>query len=444
MKRALAASLLALGIVAPSDGSSRAFYAYRDDHDGRILALASARLDGHDLTVEIRAYGPGVQPPLGFDGVVGENLHTAHEMESLLADGSLEAEVSERGRFRRRVCRESIVETTEERVRAIRRTARVESEEPFALTFTARGAPRLILRGHGNVLDGFEQPGFSETRLPPAAVRQDEDRQSIRALTDVILFELDLRLRQKAQEALLAVGTREIFPAVLWIVQSSVGHGDESTTWLIRNGDLTVVPELERLAAEGNLVADIALKGIRKRFPDQKGVEPTDWRPIDAGAFVRAAREGKSVAERVRGVRAIVTGNLRGPEARKALFDALEDPEEEVRFRATEAFTYQLRGAPIELLGRAMAKESESLRVRQMAAVALGRSGAIGAVALLRQLERPPRELQITVAGALGDTADRNLLPRLRERVEKEDSRDIRAALEEAIRRIETANRRRN
>ena len=543
---------LALILLVPGrDGSHEVEYDYRDDHDGRILAAVTGRLDGELLEVTIRPWGPHVEAPAGFEGFRGENLRTSRELEQLLSRGALAVATSDaispeiglrRGPFRiRREEGGRLVEgAAEGRVREFVYRARLapsESRRDFRTAFRVGGILRLELRGwvdaEGGGLAGFESfaahgslasPGQDppepvekllrelsddspdvrraaerklqargagalpslEKRLADPdvelrgrvrglieAIRRDDavrqmagpgaerraeqlaalgkvlgrdvfeylkerrDERFVPALTDVILYELDAELRVKAEEALQAIGGPKVFPALLWAIRDRQGHAEEKLQWLGANGDATLLGELERLRKAGSGAAGVALKQLRERLPGAKPEPPRDWAPIDEAALLRAAREGKTAGERVRGLRAIVTGMSQDPEALDALRRALADAEEEVRFRAAEAFTHVHDQGADPALDRLLRDGAQALRVRQMAAVALGRHGA-GAT-LLGAFDGAPVELRVTVAGALGDTGDRALLPAVRERQARETDPEVRAALGRSLMRLEQA-----
>jgi HEAT repeat protein len=127
------------------------------------------------------------------------------------------------------------------------------------------------------------------------------------------------------------------------------------------------------------------------------------------------------------------------PAALEILRAALADPEEEVRYRAAEAFTHVYDEGADAALDRMVRDDAQPLRSRQMAAVALGRHGA--GTALLSAFGAAPVPLRVTIAGALGDTGDKAVLPGLREREAKESDPDVRAALKGSIERLAAKKR---
>lgn len=519
---------------------------FRDDQDGRVLAEVRARVEGLKLTVEVRAYGPRVEPPLGFEGRGGENVQAARELARGIAAGTLRVETpaavrealrpSGSGAFALRrydAGRKAIVDATSE---VLPRSVRYEAEltptsarRRFWTEFRAGGALRLVLHGaiHGaraqllrfeperhRLQDDLEQlirqlgDESAERRVEaqrkiavrgPAALpalrmfeddadperrervrdlvrrlRNDEalgkldrpdpesrgrafaefgtfagkdplayavahpDPRFLPILTDIILYELNGARRDEAYLALLGVGPPQIYPALLWALPTPVGHlAAKVEGSLAKMGDLTVLHELEKLEKAGMAEAKPVIAAIRARFPDGKPAPPVDWKPIDREAFILAVTKGKTAADRVRAIRAVITGIGWSTSARGAVRAALSDAEEEVRFRAAEAFTYIAGEEAVAALAATLAGDAEALRVRQMAAVALSRAGGRAAHdALVSALEAGPGELRSTAAGAIADTGERILLPHLEKREMEEKDPNVRAALREAIHRL--------
>ncbi len=544
-------SILLLGL--PRDGGSEIRFDYRDDHDGRILAAVTARLEGRLLEVSIRPWGPRVEAPSGFEGFRGENLRASREIGQLLACGALSASTTDevsselllrRGAFR--VRREEGGRLVEREAEGMVRELVYRAEllpagapREFRTTFRVGGRPRLELRGrigpeggglagfrsvadHGSLASPGQDPAETdealvrrlsddspdvrreaerklhargpavlpllEARLADAdaelrgrvrlvieAIRRDEairqlvgpgadrraeqlealgkavgrdvfehlkekpDPRFVPALTDVILYELDAALRTGAEEALQAIGGPKVFPALLWAIRDRQVHAGDKLLWLAEHGDATLIGELDRLGKAGSGAAKETLRQLRKRLPEAKPEPPRDWAPIDEAALLRAARVGATPAERIRGLRAIVTGMSQDPEALEILRRALADPEEEVRYRGAEAYTHVGDPGAGGDLSRLLRDGAQPLRVRQMAAVALGRNGA--GTALLDAFDAAPAELRATVAGALGDTGDRALLAALLKHMGAESDPAVKAALTRAAERLASSRR---
>ncbi len=540
----------ALGLLLIGSGRTPELeFDYRDDHDGRILASVTARLDGRLLEISIRPWGPRVEAPSGFEGFRGENVRASREIGKLLAQGKLAVATTDevasrvelrRGTFRLRV--EEAGRIVEREVGGLVREfvyrAELRPAGEFRTVFRVAGIPRLELRGwigaEGGRLAGFRALAAHESLVSPGqdqepveelvrrlsddspdvrraaerklqgkgpavlpllerrladpdvelrgrvrllidAIHRDDavrqlvgpgaerraeqlaalgkavgrdvfeylkerrDGRFVPALTDVVLYELDQDLRAKAEGALQAIGGPKVFPALLWAIRDRQVHAEDKLQWLAEYGDATLFGELERLEKAGSGAAKVARQQLEKRLPGARPEPPKEWAPIDEAALLRAAREGKTPAERIRGLRAIVTGMSQDPAALEILRRALADPEEEVRYRAAEAFTHVYDQAADPALDRMLRDGAQPLRARQMSAVALGRHGA--GAALLGAFDGATVELRATIAGAFGDTGNAALLPDLRKRQAQETDPEVKAALARSVERLAARNR---
>lgn len=253
----------------------------------------------------------------------------------------------------------------------------------------------------------LEALGRRHNRDPFEVLKQDPDRRHVPALTDVILFEFDPDRRAGAVEALLAIGTPETYPALLWSLRYPPDRGERVIAWLALHGDLTLVDELERMGRAKMMRAMVVLRAIRMRHPGEQALKPVEWKPIEAGPVLFAAGKGTSIAQRARGLRAIATGLSSDVRGLRLLRGALEGREEELRFRAAEAFTQISWGEAVDALVRRLGDPKESLRVRRMCGVALARNGSMTAkTSLLDALKTGSVEIRVAAADALGKTGD--------------------------------------
>ena len=222
----VAALLCALFVAAfvirprpPAPEIDRAEFDYRDQHDGRVVARILAAAGPEKLTVEIRAFGPAVEPPRGFAGVIGENLLAARE----LAGGSIQARtdaagaqslsVASRGRFRLRtydpegrLLNEG--RTPEEVITGLRYTAHLAGEGPFVTEFLVRGVPRLRIRTRRGEILGFEPlyGAAPHLRRTEQGLQDKDIRRLIEALGDD-----DVKVRDAALTQIIAIG-RQMIP----------------------------------------------------------------------------------------------------------------------------------------------------------------------------------------------------------------------------------------
>lgn len=562
--------LLLCGLVAAAGAprsaapASELFYLYRDDHDRRPVAELRARLEGRKVSLEIRAHGPELEAPVGYEGFRGENLQTAYELERGLERGTIRfvtlhaasdrVEITQRSRFRVRVHNESLRriedrQTDAALIRAMVYSAdltEAPSSRPLRVEVRVGGTPRLVLHGRqdseGGTLVRFERfrdygpvvsaaffppqepPGAPGTESVEALVRRlsddsldvrrdaarklaargpkvlpelerfakdpnletrggvrevihavrrveaerglngddpDERAQALKkiaelevkdiyklieeapdpkyiaALTDIVVFELSATERGKAVDALLRIGTSKIYPALVFAMRNPWNHGEPIVSWLGAHGDLTVLGELEKGEGEkSDLIITITDK-LRSRFPGAKPEEPKEWTPIDPAPFLKAIVDGKSPAARIRGIRGTANSGRHGAEVLRVLSKGLADREEEVRFRAAEAFTFVGVGDEEDRLEGVFKDDAQSLRTRQMAALALTRTGGEAMRGrMVASLAAGPAELRITLAGALGDTGDLMILDRLGAHAAQEKDAAVRAAIEKAIERI--------
>jgi len=275
-------------------------------------------------------------------------------------------------------------------------------------------------------------------------IEENPDPKYIAALTDLVVFELSTATRGKAVDALLKIGTPKIFPALLFGLRNPWNHGEPIVSWLGAHGDLTVLGELER--GEGEKPAPVAeiIDRLRSRFPRAKPQEPKEWTPIDPAPFFKAIGDGKTPADRIRGIRGATNSGSHGGDLPRALSKALADPDEEVRFRAAEAFTFAGVGEEGDRLESVYKDAGQSLRTRQMTAVALARTGEEATRSrMVASLADGPAELRITLAGALGDTGDSKIVEALKALAGRESDAAVRAAIEKAVQRIREIHRKR-
>lgn len=320
-----------------------------------------------------------------------------------------------------------------ERVRKIAREIRLH----IAFEHLNDADPEIRIQGR----EEFRQSTGRE--LLDSLIEQPDERAAL-ALTDFVLFETDVSIREKTQKAILAMGSPAVYPAALWLLRSNLGHENEVVKWLIQQGDGTLLPELQRLKEAGFSEATNVLKGLRESKPDLKPVEPVEWKPVDPTPFVDAIRNGKRPSDRIRGIRVVVTGLHNNPEAIGHVHAVLADRDELVRFHATEAFTFLLAfHKALPDLIRRLSDRNELLRTRQMAAVALGRNASPEAKrALLNVFDSAPPELKISLASSLAETGDPELIEPLDRFAAKETSGSIvRRALEEAKSRLQETRR---
>jgi len=281
--------------------------------------------------------------------------------------------------------------------------------------------------------------------LAPAV--EGGDARLVPFLTDVVMYEADADRRERASQALLAIGSAEVCPALLWWLRSpALGHSDAVADWISKNGDRSWIPALTELqreigsaGAQNRPEIENLLRALRERFP-QEEESPAEWAPIDPSLFLSQAVEGRAPEDRIRAIRAVLTGGSWKPEARRALGGALSDPDEAVRYHACEAFTFlgDVPGEQIAVLAGRLSDERESIRVRQMAALALGKNwGEDSRIVLLEASERGPVDVRSMAIRALGDTGDKSLLEVLKSKLENEKEPALREALILARNRIE-------
>jgi HEAT repeat protein len=270
------------------------------------------------------------------------------------------------------------------------------------------------------------------------------DPKYIAALTDVVVYELSSVERGKAVAGLLRIGTPKAYPALVFALRNPWNHGEPVVSWLGANGDLTVLFELERIG-ENNEYMGSAAHTIRTRFPGEKPREPKEWTPIDPAPFLKQISGGPSTAARIRAIRGAVNAGDRSDELLRSMGDVLADPDEELRFRAAEAFTFVGVGAEERRVEDVYRGESQSLRVRQMAAIALARMGGEAVRRrLVDTLSTGPAALRITVSEALGNSADLRLVDPLLKQAALQEEPAVREAVEKAARLIQEAHRKRD
>lgn len=245
-------------------------------------------------------------------------------------------------------------------------------------------------------------------------IQEGRDPKMAPAMMDVLVYEVDHARRSAAQKALEAIGAPAAFPGMLWAKDDMGGGGSYAVSdWLDENGDATVLGELDRQAKLGRAAAKACAVRIRERIPGVKPAEPKGWKPVDAAAIRRDLAKPPSPAHRVLAIRAVVTGLYDDPGSPEAVAEALGDRDEEVRFAAAEAMTHLMK-VEARLLEPRLADAAETLRVRQMAAVALGRRKK--PAPLEASFAGAPVDLRLTIASAIaeeGSQETERLLARL-------------------------------
>ncbi|GEM_PF-6640946 len=258
----------------------------------------------------------------------------------------------------------------------------------------------------------------------------------VAVLEDVVLYGYEPTERKAAVELLGRVGGQRTFPALLWALRDKLGHlGSPATLAIKQVADPTILPDLELMARDDATIQALRVE-LEEKFKDVAVPEKT-WKAHDPASFISQATEGKSAIERIRGVRAIVTGNLAGERPLEALARSLSDADEAVRFEGAQAATYQADGSLTAPLVGALEKDG-SLRVRQMAAVALGkRPGDASQKALLAALGDAEAAVRNAVASALGDVGDADAAKALASRLADEMDEGVRAQLQASLARIQ-------
>lgn len=215
-----------------------------------------------------------------------------------------------------------------------------------------------------------------EARLRAVGREFPADPRHVEALRDVILFELDGPRRGRAVEALTAVGTPDVLPALLWALRGWGPAQERAAGWLAVHGGPELIGTLEAMGREKVMPAMVVVQAVRLRHPEVEPAEPREWKPVPRAPLLRAATHGETVSMRVRGLRAIVTGMAADSGAMAILRDALTDDDEPLRLAAAEGFTRVTSGDAVEALIGRLEDEDESVRVRLRAAVALARNGS--------------------------------------------------------------------
>lgn len=223
--RLIAALLCALFVAAfvvrprpPAPGPDRAEFDYRDQQDGRVVARIIAEAGPKKLTVEIRAFGPAVEPPRGYSGTAGENLQAARALSRgsihahTDAAGAQSLSVASRGRFRLRtydpegrLLNEG--RTPEEMITGLRYTAHLTGEGPFVTEILVRGVPRLRIRARRGEILGFE-PLYGSAP-PMRGTEQGLQDKDIRRLIEA-LGDDDVKVRDAALTQIIAIGRQTI------------------------------------------------------------------------------------------------------------------------------------------------------------------------------------------------------------------------------------------
>jgi HEAT repeat protein len=273
-------------------------------------------------------------------------------------------------------------------------------------------------------------------------IEENPDPKYIPALTDVVVYDYSTPDRGKAVEALMRIGTPKIYPALVYALRNPWNHGEPMVSWLSKNGDLTVLHEIEGEASK-NVAMKMVAEELCARFPGEKSEKPKDWTPLRPATFLKAISDGSTVAERVRGIRGSVNSGDHGEALVRALTAGLDDPKEEIRFRSAEALVYTGLGKSDARVEELFKDEREALRVRQMAGLALARRSELMRIRLLKSLATGPSALRITVAGALGDSADPGLIKGLQEQAGRQEDAAVREAIEKAVERIRELNKKR-
>ena len=254
-------------------------------------------------------------------------------------------------------------------------------------------------------------------------------------LEDVILYAYEQSDRKSAVDLLGRIGGQRTFAALLWALRDKLGHLGSPATQAIRQvADPTILPDLEVMAREDATVQALRVE-LEEKFKDAE-VPGKTWKAHDPASFVSLAVDGKTAVERIRGVRAIVTGNLAWERSLEALSRSLSDAEEAVRFEGAQGATFQADASLTAPLAGALEKDA-SLRVRQMAAVALGkRPGDASQTALLTALGDAEAAVRNAAASALGDVGDKEAANALEARLADEKDEGVHAQIGASLARI--------
>lgn len=310
------------------------------------------------------------------------------------------------------------------------RAEEVLHELRFRMAWARLGAAtpeeRLAALSDVRLLAGARADAILEERAGPELVP---------VLEDVILYLYEPTDRKAAVELLARIGGQRTYPALLWALRDKLGHlGSPATQAIKQVADPTILPDLEAMASDDATIQALRVELV-ERLKEAPVPEKT-WKAHDPASFVALAVEGKIAVERIRGVRAIVTGNLTGEHALGALAKSLSDADEAVRLEGAQAATYQADASLTAPLVGAL-EEDGSLRVRQMAAVALGkRSGDASQKALLAALGDAEAAVRNAVASALGDIGDAEVAKALEARLADEKDEGVRAQLQTSRTRI--------